>query len=420
MTTGGGNAGQASRLSLDGIRTFRLGHLIGKGEPHANLRSRRTTKRGDAILVDVPRFRLGPNELQCPFRILVGGGKRCDGGVSIVDRRDGDAGFDRVVDVGQPVADPAPISLRMAELERILGIPIPADFVAPTLTNLGLEITGQTGETVTATPPSWRHDLTREIDLVEEVGRIYGYDKVPDTAEVPMVASYLPKRDRVLERVRNVLTGAGFDEALTASFVPEPWSDAISPWTDEAALVSTQPMLGVLEKASQNIGAVDRIRRSLIPSLLEARRINEYRSNTDIELFETAKVYLPKGGQEIPEQPTMVSLVSGRDFFEVKSILLEILNRLNPNQAVELVPLNHALLDVNLALELWVGKEKLGLIGQVSDMGKQQFKLRAPAVVAECRLDLLETLAVLIPLHHNQSPFPPISRDFNFVVDEAP
>ena len=324
-----------------------------------------------------------------------------------------------LVDVGQPVAAPAPISLRMAELERILGIPIPADFVAPTLTNLGLEITGQTGETVTATPPSWRHDLTREIDLVEEVGRIYGYDKVPDTAEVPMVASYLPKRDRVLERVRNVLTGAGFDEALTASFVPEPWSDAISPWTDEAALVSTQPMLGVLEKASQNIGAVDRIRRSLIPSLLEARRINEYRSNTDIELFETAKVYLPKGGQEIPEQPTMVSLVSGRDFFEVKSILLEILNRLNPNQAVELVPLNHALLDVNLALELWVGKEKLGLIGQVSDMGKQQFKLRAPAVVAECRLDLLETLAVLIPLHHNQSPFPPISRDFNFVVDEA-
>ena len=324
-----------------------------------------------------------------------------------------------LVDVGQPVADPAPITLRMAELERILGIPIPADFVAPTLTNLGLEIAGQTGETVTATPPSWRHDLTREIDLVEEVGRIYGYDKVPDTAEVPMVASYLPKRDRVLERVRNVLTGAGFDEALTASFVPEPWSDAISPWTDEAALVSTQPMLGVLEKASQNIGAVDRIRRSLIPSLLEARRINEYRSNTDIELFETAKVYLPKGGQEIPEQPTMVSLVSGRDFFEVKSILLEILNRLNPNQAVELVPLNHALLDVNLALELWVGEEKLGLIGQVSDMGKQQFKLRAPAVVAECRLDLLETLAVLIPLHHNQSPFPPISRDFNFVVDEA-
>ena len=129
--------------------------------------------------------------------------------------------------------------------------------------------------------------------------------------------------------------------------------------------------------------------------------------------------YLPKGGQEIPEQPTMVSLVSGRDFFEVKSILLEMLNRLNPNQAVELVPLNHALLDVNLALELWVGEERLGLIGQVSDMGKQQFKLRAPAVVAECRLDLLETLAVLIPLHHNQSPFPPISRDFNFVVDEA-
>ncbi|MCH2182667.1 MAG: phenylalanine--tRNA ligase subunit beta [Mariniblastus sp.] len=324
-----------------------------------------------------------------------------------------------VVQAGQPAEPPSPITLRTAELERILGIPIPNEFVLRTLTDLGLEITGQADGTVTAIPPSWRHDLTREIDLVEEVGRIYGYDKVPDTAQVPMVASHLPKRDRVLERVRNVLMGAGFDEALTASFVPEPWSAAISPWTDQPALISTQPMLGVLEKASQNIGAVDRIRRSLIPSLLEARRINEYRSNTNIELFETAKVYLPLGEQEIPDQPTMVSLVSGRDFFEVKAILLQVVSRLNPNLTVELVPLDHPLLDTNLAVELWVGEDKLGLVGQVSDGGKQQFRLRSAAVVAECKLDLLESLAVLVPLHHNQSPFPPISRDFNFVVDEG-
>ena len=115
----------------------------------------------------------------------------------------------------------------------------------------------------------------------------------------------------------------------------------------------------------------------------------------------------------------MVSLVSGRDFYEVKTILLELLSRLNPELSVELVPLDHPLLDTNLAVELWVGEDKLGLVGQVSDVGKQQFKLRSTAVVAECKLDLLESRAVLIPRHHNQSPFPPISRDFNFVVDEA-
>ena len=99
--------------------------------------------------------------------------------------------------------------------------------------------------------------MTREVDLVEEVGRIYGFDKVPDNASVPMAASTRPKADRVLDRIRDVLTSAGFDEAVTASLVPEKWSDAYSPWSDQPPLTSSQPMLGVLEKASQNIGTVN-------------------------------------------------------------------------------------------------------------------------------------------------------------------
>ncbi len=324
-----------------------------------------------------------------------------------------------LLDVGEIPPTPQPITLRLPQLERILGISIPADFVSKALVDLGLEIVENADDTMQVIPPSWRHDLTREIDLVEEVGRIYGYDKVPDTARVPMAASHRPRRDRVLDRVRDVLVGAGFDEALTASFVPQPWSDAISPWTDQAALVSTQPLLGVLEKSSQNIGAVDMMRRSLIPSLMEARRINEFRSNHTIELFETSKVYLPNGENQLPDQPTMVTLVSGRDFFTVKGIVLEVVSRLNPDQPVDLVPWEHPLFDTNLSGELRLGDQKLGVIGQVSELGKTDFRLRCDAVVAEFKLELLEQIAVLIPLHRQQSPFPPITRDFNFVVDES-
>lgn len=323
------------------------------------------------------------------------------------------------VDTGSASVASESITLRLPQLERILGIAIPADFVSKTLVDLGLKLESETADSLTVTPPSWRHDLTREIDLVEEVGRIYGYDKVPDTARVPMAASYRPKVDRVLDRVRTAMVGAGFDEALTASFVPEPWSDAISPWTDQPALVSTQPMLGVLEKSSQNIGAVDMMRRSLIPSLLEARRINEYRSNRTIELFETAKVYLPKGENQIPDQPTMVGLVSGRDFYQVKAIISEVVARLNPSQQVDLVPCDHGLLDADLSGELRIGEQILGFIGQVSEAGRKRFGLRSPAVVAEFNLEVLEQIAVLIPIHKNQSPFPPVSRDFNFVLDES-
>ena len=107
-----------------------------------------------------------------------------------------------------------------------------------------------------------------------------------------MAASFKQTSDRVLEKVRDVLTAGGYNEALCPSLIPAKWSDSFSPWTDQAAISSSQPMLGVLEKGSQNIGAVDLLRRSLVPSLLEARRINEARSNQDIDLFETSKVYL--------------------------------------------------------------------------------------------------------------------------------
>ena len=321
-----------------------------------------------------------------------------------------------VVDVGkQPVAA-EPIRLRFEQLRRVLGIEIDRDFAVATLESLGLTLVEADSTSALAIPPSWRSDLTREIDLVEEVGRIYGYDKVPDDAVVPMAASSLTPRDRVVDKLTRVLTGAGFDEAITASFVPEPWSDAFSPWTDHPPLVSSQPMLGVLERASQNIGAVDLIRRSLVPSLLEARRINEYRSNPEIELFEIAKVYLPCGEDRIPDQPTMVALVSERDFFSLKGVVAGMIHALNPESEVTLKPFAHDLLDPNLAGELYVGDKRLGFIGQISPAAKKQFGLRHDATIAELELESLEQLAVLVPLHRDPSPFPSVSRDFNFIL----
>ena len=318
----------------------------------------------------------------------------------------------------QPVAPPK-VTLRYAQIQRLLGIEIPVDTTNKILAELGLEIGKTTKDSVEVAAPSWRKDLTREVDLIEEVGRIYGFDKVPDDAPVPMSASYRPKSDTTLDRVRSVLLAAGFDEAMTPSLVPEQWSGAFSPWTDSAPLKSSQPMLGVLEKASQNIGSVDLLRRSLIPSLLEARRINEFRSNDDIELFETAKVYLPIDGQPIPNQPTKASLVSGHDFFHVKGIIQTILHTMSPAAKLELVPTDHELLDPDQSGELRIGDETLGWIGRASQSAKKLFRLRTDAVVAELDLNLLENCMVMIAQHENQSPFQAVSRDFNFIVENS-
>ena len=322
-----------------------------------------------------------------------------------------------MIDVGDSPVKPAPVTLRLGQLERVLGIEIPADFAEQAMTGLGLEIESKDAESITATPPSWRKDLTREVDLIEEVGRIYGFDKVPDTAPVPMAASYKTKPDRVLDKVRAVLTSAGFDEAMSASLVPQQWSDAFSPWTDNVALVSSQPMLGVLEKASQNIGAVEFVRRSLVPSLLEARRINEYRSNPDVELFETAKVYLANGDSEIPAQPVLVAFTTGQDFYAAKGIVETLVDSIAAGKRIELKPFDHELFDLNRSGELLLDGERFGFMGSVSDSAMQQFGLRSNSVVVELDMGMLEKIAVLIPRHENQSLFPAVSRDFNLIMN---
>ncbi len=75
------------------------------------------------------------------------------------------------------------------------------------------------GESITVIPPSWRRDLTREADLIEEVARIHGYEQIPEDVAVPMAASTRTRQDRILEKIRGVLLAAGIDEALTPSAV---------------------------------------------------------------------------------------------------------------------------------------------------------------------------------------------------------
>ena len=101
-------------------------------------------------------------------------------------------------------------------------------------------------------PASWRRDLTREIDLIEEVARIHGYEKISEDVPVPLFPSQPTVRSRVASRVRQVLTAAGFDEAMTASLVPVEWSNAFSPWTTAESLVSQPPMKGVLAEGRRS------------------------------------------------------------------------------------------------------------------------------------------------------------------------
>ena len=313
-----------------------------------------------------------------------------------------------VIDVGPDTPDREPIVLRLSQLPRVLGIDVPADEVRRILSDLGCSETQADAATVTVVPPSWRRDLVREIDLVEEIARIHGYDKIPEDAGVPMVPSHRGDEDRVLDKVRLVLTSAGFDEAVTASVVPVEWSNAFSPWSDATPIQASTPMLK----------GADQLRRSLVPSLLEVRRVNESLANPVIELFETARVYLPQGG-DLPSEQWTLSIASGGDYYHVKGAIEAILAALNPAARLEVVDTKQPLLDPAKSSELRVDGQLLGYMGGITKAASKQFGLRTPATVAELNLSTLVDVASLIPQHVDQSPYPAMDRDLNLIVDES-
>ena len=269
------------------------------------------------------------------------------------------------------------------------------------------EVPSPDGATLTVVPPSWRRDLSREIDLIEEVARIHGYDKIPEDVGVPMVPSARPRQDRVVEKIRHVLTAAGFDEAMTLSAVDDASAGAIRAWTSAPPLRTFMPV----------IRGADRLRTSLIPSLLGARRTNETLSNPEIELFEIAKIYLL--GRELPEELWMLGITSGRDYLAVKGVVEAIVGRLNPALRLRSDESDISLLDPDASCRLSLDGRMVGYVGRLSSQGLAQFDLRGPTVVAEVSLAPLVEVAELVPRYVPLSLYPAVTRDLNLVVEET-
>jgi phenylalanyl-tRNA synthetase beta chain len=313
-----------------------------------------------------------------------------------------------VVDVGRRPPERAVIKLRFDQLPRVLGIRVPDETVQRILKALGCEETHVCGHCVKVVPPSWRADLTREIDLIEEVARIHGYDKIPEDVGVKMAASTRTRSDRVLDKVRGVLTAAGFDEAMTLSAVEEEWTDAFRPWTSAPPLRTSTP---VLRRA-------DCLRQTLAPSLLAARRHNARISNPTAELFEIASIYLPREGA-LPYEKRVAAVVSGGDFLAVKGTIEALVSRLNPRSQLRVDAGSWDLLDPSKSATLLLGDHVLGYLGEMSDEGLRRFELRGRTTVAEVDVELLIDAAELVAVARPLSPYPPIGRDLNMVLDEA-
>ena len=123
-----------------------------------------------------------------------------------------------VIELGGGKRQRQPIALRLSQIERVLGISVPQSTVTEIMNRLGLQGGDTTDVGVTTwAAPSWRSDLDREIDLIEEVARVYGYEHIPEDKPVPLAIASRSRRERVETGIRETLTGQGLYEAVTYS-----------------------------------------------------------------------------------------------------------------------------------------------------------------------------------------------------------
>lgn len=333
-----------------------------------------------------------------------------------------------MIDTAPAVADRSPIVLRLSQLPRVLGIEMNPGTVQRILSGLGCRVdlsrqpdggagSDATSSSVRCVPPSWRHDLTREVDLIEEVARIHGYDKIPEDAPIPVAPSSKRPFDAAMTRLRGVLTAAGLSEAMTPSVVTSKLDGSLSPWTDRAAMQTRTAML----EGSR------RLRRSLIPSLLQSRAANWASASLHADLFEIAHVYLPPpsdaGADALPVETYHVGMILGDDFFAAKGIIETVLARLGIQGQLHVETVQRDGFAANglvaLTLDGGATEEVIGYLGVLDAALVSSWKLSGSVVAAELSADRLVQFAHLVPQQQAVSTFPSIHRDLNLVIPES-
>ncbi len=316
-----------------------------------------------------------------------------------------------VVAGDQSLRNREPVSIRFAQISRLLGIEIPVETSITILETLGLKCLSRDVAKAIFEPPSWRPDLLRECDLIEEVARMYGYEHIPTDATLPVVSTARTRRERVQDAVRTQLVSSGLSEALTLSFVSEEQRQVFRP-------LGEIPPVAVSHSSRSH---ENQLRQSLIPSLLQCRRQNERHGSANAELFEVARVYL-SAGQGQPEniaEPLTIGLVSGRPFAGLLGVVESLAAKLAPHAVLTTAPVSQPEYTPGRGASVSLNGVRWGWVGELSREVLDKSDLQDAVTIAELRLPLLEELYEPSRSYTPLPRFPSVSRDLNFVLPEA-
>ena len=365
-------------------------------------------------------FNAGPIASALVSRILLANGGSIEG--DLVDTR--------VAAQEERTAHRKPIALALSEVQRILGKTedaegITAQIVESVLIGLGCGLMQSDGERWQVTLPSWRLDLEREIDLIEEVARVYGYNRFANT--LPAFGEgvrALPWAESE-SAVRRTLLGAGFNEAIGSTFCS----------AADAALTAPQPGLAVPlgNPLSEEAGVM---RPSLTPGMLAMIAGNLNRDVSDVRLFELGTVFSGTT-DKVEERPSLAFGAVGSvpeqsalhparsiEFYDVKGTVEQVLTRFQLSSVYfDRFPaeagLTPAWLHPYRSARVVVEGLTAGWFGQLHPREAAARKLKEVVFIGEVYLDRLYKLPLRKPVAREISRFQPVRRDFSLVLDES-
>ena len=343
-----------------------------------------------------------------------------------------DAKVTGVVETGRNKLEPVEITLRFPQVKRMLGCSIEPQRCITILENLGFKKLGGNDTAAKFLVPSWRaYDVTREIDLIEEIARINGYDKIAPTLPSKTQMPEISLEEKVLAKVNNLMRASGLNEIITSSLIGKSLLDKY--------MVSFSPEKAVyVENAASEEYSM--LRQTLAASVLNVMKYNYDNGQKTIWGYETGKTYeivspADEKTSGVKESKVLAGILTGEvenskwqktgglDFFTIKGIFEHLFEELGVERRIKITSCDSIeyMHPYRTAQVLLLGKkpEPVGYFGQIHPLLKDKLKLNQDAFMFELNLEtLISAVKETVPRFKKIAQFPEVRRDLAFIIGE--
>ncbi|MHC4266020.1 MAG: phenylalanine--tRNA ligase subunit beta [Planctomycetota bacterium] len=313
-----------------------------------------------------------------------------------------------VVDAYPKKLQPRKVTLRLSRLNKLLGIEVSSERAETILSSLDFKPQLK-DDLLLCSAPSWRNDIYREADLIEEVARVYGYDNIPTEKRIQIEVVPAEPYWKLIQSVSTYLCGSGFYECVSITFVDEEIAQLFVP-------SDTARHLAVKDAA---VKGKNLLRRTLLGSLFGLLKTNLNAGNSPCCLFEIANTYEhANSNAPLPDEKTRLTLVSDSDLRGLRGVIEGLINTLDPDAEVIFQPSKLPWAEVSA--DIVVDRKLIGTMGIVNEdiRGKLDFKDTQP-IGAELDFDSLAQLQSdeiqVKPIPR----FPAIERDLSVIIEES-